>query len=177
MNNSTNSRIAAETSVHELALVFLRHFESRSGLRCRESVVQALKLWSKENERHYQSVHIFPLHNKYFTTENSLYLNYTYTLYSAYVIPERWVPGRYKSSSQRPEFLTSLRAVTRACATESAITSSHFGYSARKNHLYIQSMGRMSWGALENRNTELGMASHTSWQSLHLELCKARWTR
>lgn len=48
MNNSTNSRIAAETSVHELALVFLRHFESRSGLRCRETVVQALKLWSKK---------------------------------------------------------------------------------------------------------------------------------
>lgn len=120
MNNSTNSRIAGETSVHELALVFLRHFESRSGLSCRETVVQALKLWSKENERLYQSV--FPLHNKYFTTEYSLYLNYTYTLYSAYVIPKRWVPGRYKSSLHSPEFLTSLRDAIRACATESAIT-------------------------------------------------------
>lgn len=63
--------------------------------------------------------------------------------------------------------------MTRACATESAITSSHW-----KNHLYIQLMGRIhSWGALGNRNTELGMASHTSWQLLHLELRKARWSR
>lgn len=128
MNNSTNSRIAAESSVHELALVFLRHFESRSGLRCRDTVVQALKRWSIENERYHHSVHISPLYDKYFTTEYSFYFNYT--LYPVCVKPKRWVPGRYKSSLQCPEFLTSLRGVTRACATESAITSSHFDYSA-----------------------------------------------